>query len=97
VSTGVRQEDSRYACLSGAFAGDGYSHRFLPGFRGDSQVRATLYKDLNVPLPGPTRVLIALTVDYRYLFLSCIAALVLCAIGVYFWSRPRRAAWLLTA
>src|SRR6266478_596893 len=48
---------------------------------------ATLYKDLNVPLPGPTRVLIALTVDYRYLFLSCIAALVLCAIGVYFWSR----------
>src|SRR6267143_2626800 len=48
---------------------------------------ATLYKDLNVPLPGPTRVLIALTVDYRYLFLSGVAALLLCAIGVYFWSR----------
>src|SRR6266849_2400475 len=32
---------------------------------------AMLYQDLNVPLPGPTRVLIALTVDYRYLFLSC--------------------------
>src|SRR6201981_237439 len=30
---------------------------------------AMLYQDLNVPLPGPTRFLIALTVDYRYLFL----------------------------
>src|ERR1700731_837176 len=48
---------------------------------------ATLYKDLNVPLPAPTRFLIALTVDYRYLFLACIAGLVLCVIGVYFWSR----------
>src|ERR1700739_2351183 len=33
---------------------------------------ATLYQDLNVPLPGPTRFLIALTVDYRFLFLGCI-------------------------
>jgi len=48
---------------------------------------ATLYNDLNVPLPGPTRLLIALTVDYRYFFLACVAALVLFAIGVYFWSR----------
>src|SRR3981081_842161 len=48
---------------------------------------AMLYQDLNVKLPGPTRVLIALTVDYRYLFLSGIAVLVLFAIGVYFWSR----------
>src|SRR6202048_4512626 len=48
---------------------------------------ATLYADLNVPLPGPTRFLIALTVDYRYVFLSCIVGLVLAAIGVYFWSR----------
>src|SRR6266404_6009569 len=46
---------------------------------------ATLYKDLNVPLPGPTRFLIALTVEYRYLFLGCIA--VLLVLGVYFWSR----------
>src|SRR6202011_942518 len=30
---------------------------------------AMLYKDLNVALPAPTRFLIALTVDYRYLFL----------------------------
>jgi type IV pilus assembly protein PilC len=28
-----------------------------------------------------------LTVEYRYLFLSCIAALVLFAVGVYLWSR----------
>ena len=48
---------------------------------------ATLYADLNVPLPGPTRFLIALTVDYRYVFLSCLAGLVLAGIGVYFWSR----------
>ena len=48
---------------------------------------ATLYKDLNVPLPGPTRFLIALTGDYRYLFLGCIAALALVAAGAYFWSR----------
>src|ERR1700719_2705513 len=38
---------------------------------------ASLYKDLNVPLPGPTRVLIALTVDYRYVFLASIAGFVL--------------------
>jgi len=48
---------------------------------------ATLYNDLNVPLPGPTRFLIALTGDYRYVFLGCIAALALLALGVYFWSR----------
>ena len=48
---------------------------------------ATLYKDLNVPLPGPTRFLLALTVDYRYLFLSCVAAVALFVVGVFLWSR----------
>ena len=48
---------------------------------------AMLYNDLNVALPAPTRLLIALTVDYRYLFLSAVAALLLCGAGVYFWSR----------
>src|ERR1700726_634902 len=43
---------------------------------------ASLYRDLNVPLPGPTRVLIALTVDYRYLFLLGIATFILFVIGV---------------
>jgi type IV pilus assembly protein PilC len=50
---------------------------------------AMLYKDLNVPLPGPTRVLIALTVDYRYVFLFCIATLMVFAISVFFWSRTQ--------
>jgi type IV pilus assembly protein PilC len=50
---------------------------------------AMLYKDLNVPLPGPTRVLIALTVDYRYVLLFCIATLMVFAIGVFFWSRTQ--------
>jgi len=50
---------------------------------------AMLYKDLNVPLPGPTRVLIALTVDYSYVFLFCIATLMVFAIGVFFWSRTQ--------
>src|SRR6201998_2780550 len=31
---------------------------------------ALLYRDLHVDLPGPTRLLIALTVDYRWVFLS---------------------------
>src|SRR6201998_2852362 len=48
---------------------------------------ATLYQDLNVPLPGPTRFLIALTVDYRFLFLGCIGLLALTILGIFFWSR----------
>lgn len=48
---------------------------------------ATLYSDLNVPLPAPTRVLMALTVQYRYVFLSCVALLILFAIAVFGWSR----------
>jgi type IV pilus assembly protein PilC len=51
---------------------------------------ATLYKDLNVQLPGPTRFLIALTVDYRYLFLTGIAGLALGVVGVFFWSRSEQ-------
>jgi type IV pilus assembly protein PilC len=47
---------------------------------------AQLYSELNVPLPGPTRFLIALTVDYRYVVLSAVAGLALFGIGVYFWS-----------
>src|SRR5215475_13538199 len=48
---------------------------------------ALLYRDLNVDLPTPTKVLIALTVDYRYLFVSGVIALVMLAVAVYFWSR----------
>jgi type IV pilus assembly protein PilC len=48
---------------------------------------ALLYRDLNVDLPTPTKVLIALTVDYRYLFILGVFGLVLIAVAVFFWSR----------
>src|SRR5256714_2772709 len=31
---------------------------------------AMLYRDMNVPLPAPTQLLLALTVDYRYVFMA---------------------------
>jgi type IV pilus assembly protein PilC len=48
---------------------------------------ATLYKDLGVPLPGPTQFLIAITVDYRVYILSTLVAFLLTVVGVFFWSR----------
>lgn len=51
---------------------------------------ALLYRDMNIELPGPTQVLIAITVDYRYVVLGVIAALFLTAIGVYLWSRTEQ-------
>src|SRR6266571_524839 len=48
---------------------------------------ALLYRDMNVELPTPTRVLIAVTVDYRFLFLGVVALLALIAMGVFLWSR----------
>jgi type IV pilus assembly protein PilC len=48
---------------------------------------ATLYKDLGVPLPGPTQFLIAITVDYRIYILSALGALLVGIVGVFFWSR----------
>jgi type IV pilus assembly protein PilC len=48
---------------------------------------ALLYRELNVPLPGPTQFLIALTIDYRFLFLSAMVTLVILAAGVFLWSR----------
>ncbi|HWY45579.1 MAG TPA: type II secretion system F family protein [Candidatus Sulfotelmatobacter sp.] len=48
---------------------------------------AMLYQDMKVPLPTPTRVLIALTVDYRYAVLGAIAAVLLTILGIFAWSR----------
>jgi type IV pilus assembly protein PilC len=48
---------------------------------------ALLYKDLNVELPGPTRLLIALTVDYRFVFLGVVVSLAVAAAGIFLWSR----------
>jgi type IV pilus assembly protein PilC len=48
---------------------------------------AMLYRDLHVDLPGPTQVLIALTVDYRYVFLTAMVGVAVLVVAVYFWSR----------
>ncbi len=48
---------------------------------------ALLYRDLNVELPTPTRLLIALTVDYRFAVLGIVALLALAAAGIFLWSR----------
>jgi type IV pilus assembly protein PilC len=48
---------------------------------------ATLYRDLGVPLPGPTQFLIAVTVDYRIYILSALALFLASIVGVFFWSR----------
>src|SRR5438094_8312190 len=48
---------------------------------------ALLYRDLNVELPTPTRILIALTVDYRMYFVGLVVAVAVTAVGVVLWSR----------
>ena len=48
---------------------------------------AQLYRDLGVELPGPTKVLVRITVDYRYYILGVIVVLFLAAVGIFFWSR----------
>jgi type IV pilus assembly protein PilC len=48
---------------------------------------ALLYRDLNVELPTPTRLLVALTVDYRFVVLGCVALMAVAAAGVFLWSR----------
>src|ERR1700694_3363399 len=48
---------------------------------------AVLYRDLGVELPTSTRMLMALTVDYRFVVLGTITALAVAAMGVYLWSR----------
>ncbi len=51
---------------------------------------ATLYSDLGVELPGPTRFLINVTVGYRYYILGAVLALILSAVAVFFWSRSEQ-------
>lgn len=48
---------------------------------------AKLYQEMNVALPGPTQLLIALTVDYRYLFLAFVAAIIMLVVVLFLWSR----------
>src|SRR5277367_254419 len=46
-----------------------------------------LYKALGTELPGPTQLLIAITVDYRYVVLGGIAAFFVGIFLIYLWSR----------
>jgi type IV pilus assembly protein PilC len=48
---------------------------------------AVLYRDLGVELPASTKLLMALTVDYRFVVLGVVGTLVLVAFGVFLWSR----------
>ncbi len=48
---------------------------------------ALLYRDMSVELPAPTRLLIAITVDYRYTVLGIVALMALTAAGIFLWSR----------
>jgi type IV pilus assembly protein PilC len=49
-----------------------------------------LYRDLGVELPTPTKILIAITVDYRLYILGFIALLALTGVGIFFWSRSEQ-------
>jgi len=49
-----------------------------------------LYRDLGVELPTPTKVLIAITIDYRLYILGFIGLLVLTGVGIFFWSRSEQ-------
>jgi type IV pilus assembly protein PilC len=46
-----------------------------------------LYKDLNITLPAPTRVLLLLTVTYRPVLLIAVGTVVVSAIVIFLWSR----------
>lgn len=48
---------------------------------------ALLYKDLGTALPGPTQLLIAITVDYRWVVLGVIAAFFVSIFLIFLWSR----------
>jgi type IV pilus assembly protein PilC len=49
-----------------------------------------LYRDLGVALPTPTKILIAITIDYRPYILAGIVLLALIGVGVFFWSRSEQ-------
>jgi len=49
-----------------------------------------LYRDLGVELPTPTKILIAVTIDYRLYIVGVIALLALAVVIVYFWSRSEQ-------
>jgi type IV pilus assembly protein PilC len=48
---------------------------------------ALLYRDLGVELPTPTKILVAVTVDYRFIVVGFVAALAATVLGIFLWSR----------
>jgi type IV pilus assembly protein PilC len=48
---------------------------------------AELYSDMSVELPGPTKLLIAITVGYRIHILVALGLLILLSVALFFWSR----------
>ena len=48
---------------------------------------AVLYRDLGVELPTSTKLLMALTVDYRFVVLGTMGLLAVVALGIFLWSR----------
>jgi type IV pilus assembly protein PilC len=46
-----------------------------------------LYRDMGVELPAATKLLIAITVDYRIVILGAIAGVFLLVLGIFYWSR----------
>jgi type IV pilus assembly protein PilC len=48
---------------------------------------AELYADMNLALPGPTQLLVALTVTYRIFFLAFFGLLIGTAVFLFLWSR----------
>jgi type IV pilus assembly protein PilC len=51
---------------------------------------ARLYQELNVPLPGPTRILTTLVVGYRGWVIATVVLLIALAVTAFLWSRTQR-------
>lgn len=48
---------------------------------------AKLYKDMDVPLPLPTRIMVAIAVQFRPYVLAAAAVFLVLAVGTYLWTR----------
>jgi type IV pilus assembly protein PilC len=56
---------------------------------------AVLYSDLNITLPAPTRILLAITVTYRPYLLAGVALVILLIMALFWWSRSETGAVVL--
>jgi type IV pilus assembly protein PilC len=51
---------------------------------------AALYKELDVPLPAPTRILLALAIPLRTYFLIFVAVILIGGVAIFLWTRSDR-------